>query len=647
MIICKIRNNIIIFHILFIILAAIIVYSNSLQVPFQLDDDMNIARNPLIQDSELMLNPLPYCSKLSPMTEEENVCKLFRTRYFGYLTFALNYRLDGTNVIGYHILNIIIHIICSLLVYLFVILTFKTPYLIRSELEEFKSVIALFSGLIFAVHPVQTQAVTYIVQRFASLATMLYLSAFVFYIKWRLLRNERIQKSHEEENADVVRKAKEILLYLASIIAAVLAMKTKEIAFTLPFLLVIYDVIFFREKVKTRFIYIVPYLLTLLIIPMSIIGFSGHAGHLADSMNKATNLFSNLSRLEYLFTEFRVIVTYLRLLILPVNQNLDYDYQEYHTFFDPAVLSSFLLLSLMVGAGLFLIIRFRNRFPHTRLIAFGVFWFFITLSVESSVIPIVDVIFEHRLYLPSAGFIIAVITTIFWMVSSYKSRWNNIEYVAVTTLTTITLVFSLAAFSRNLVWQDYISLWEDVVKKSPQKARAYYTLGDAYQQKKQTQKAMESYGRAIQLDPTYFEAYNNLGNLYWKAGQYELAEKYLSQAIFINSSSDRIYDNRARLYFVLGQYGKATRDFTSALAINPNQAKYYKNRGRAYAQLKEYQRAIEDFTAAIRILSFDSELFALRGLAYSLINDKIDADSDFRKACSMGNRNACHMIYAR
>jgi protein O-mannosyl-transferase len=141
-------------HSLIIVIAAFIVYSNTFHVPFQLDDQANIKNNPLIQNPMFLMNPSLYCSKISPMTAEEGVCKFFRSRYFGYLTFALNYRLHGTDVRGYHIVNLGIHIFSSLMVYLLVLLTFQTPFLVRAELKEFADKIAFFTGLIFTVHPV-------------------------------------------------------------------------------------------------------------------------------------------------------------------------------------------------------------------------------------------------------------------------------------------------------------------------------------------------------------------------------------------------------------------------------------------------------------------------------------------------------------
>ena len=138
---------------------------------------------------------------------------------------------------------------------------------------------------------------------------------------------------------------------------------------------------------------------------------------------------ADVSRWDYLNTQFRVIVTYIRLLFFPVNQNLDYDYPIYRTFFTPPVFLSFLFLLGIFCWGIYLLYRSyksdqANRFWY-RLIAFGIFWFFVTLSVESSIIPIQDVIYEHRLYLPSVGFFMAIMSGIVFIYVRLANRTKS------------------------------------------------------------------------------------------------------------------------------------------------------------------------------------------------------------------------------
>ena len=492
-------------HILLISILGLLAYSNTFHVPFHLDDTPNIVANYKLRD----------LSNSWPPSE---------SRWFGFLTFALNYYFGGLNTIGYHVVNLIIHIFNAILVYLFVMLTFKTPFFSsqQSEVSNQKkqtllhpfTYLPLFIALLFVSHPIQTQAVTYIVQRFTSLATMLYLLSLVTYIKSRLS----------------TLPATRYTLYAVSLISAILAMKTKEIAFTLPVVIALYEFMFFEGKIKNKNLYLIPILLAILIIPLSIINVDKPIGDAIGELREASQETEEIPRWSYLFTQLRVIVTYIRLLFLPINQNLDYDYPLYNSFSNPQVFLSFLFLLIILALGIYLLYAKRYTLSATRLISFGIFWFFITLSVESSIIPIRDVIFEHRLYLPVIGISIAFTSAIFYFVSRfthYASRSGFPRWVAPTRIThyvfslllpIVVITLSIAAYQRNVVWQDGISLWEDVVRKSPQKARGHSNMGVVYKDKGMTDKAIEHYQIALRIKPDYAEAHNNLGNAYKDKG---------------------------------------------------------------------------------------------------------------------------------
>jgi len=403
-------------HVVLILLLGLLAYANSFQAPFHYDDYKNMLEVSYVQD-------LGYLNDWSLVRQYLAGDHGFMMRFVGYLSFALNYALHGDAVVGYHAVNLAIHLVNALLVYSLVWLTLRTPYFetqgstidVQDSSSAFSpqplTFLPLFTALLFVSHPVQTQAVTYIVQRIASLATLFCLATVVLYIQARLALDRQGWKGRA------------ILWYAGSFCCALLAMKTKEIAFTLPLAVCIYEFMFFRGKPSRRLICVTPLLLTMLVIPLSMLLLTGTGGALGD-VGSATSVGSDLTRAEYFFTELRVIVTYLRLLFLPVNQNLVYDYPVYRTLFTPPVFLSFLLLVALFGLAVYLAYRSRlevkvsrletqnsklitQNLPFYRLIAFGMFWFFLTLSVESSIIPITDVIFEHRIYLPSVGAFLA------------------------------------------------------------------------------------------------------------------------------------------------------------------------------------------------------------------------------------------------
>jgi len=350
-------------------LLAALIYSNTFSIPFHFDDADNIVQNPQIKDLT-------------------NFFDLSGSRYVGFLSFALNYSVGGLQVFEYHLVNLIIHIANGFLVYSLVLLLFKAESQ-HSSLTTHDSPlttvpwIALGAAMLFVAHPIQTQAVTYIVQRFASLVTLFYLLTVFCYLKWRLASSETRSR---------------YLWYGGALLSTVLAMKTKENSFTLPFMILSVEAIFFRSSTRKRWLALLPFLLTLPIIPLS------HPGAMGEGEAGFAQGTAEISRSDYLFTQFRVIVTYLRLLFLPIGQNLDYDYPIYHSILEPAVLFSFLFLLLIFVVSLFVIFysRLTTQDSQLRLMGFGMVWFFLTLSIESSIIPIKDVIFEHRLYLPKS-----------------------------------------------------------------------------------------------------------------------------------------------------------------------------------------------------------------------------------------------------
>ncbi|MBI5196788.1 MAG: tetratricopeptide repeat protein [Nitrospirae bacterium] len=676
----KMPQRLLIIHLLIIVLAGVFIYSNTFNSPFIFDDEYYIVSNPAITTPRFFIN----ISKLETIIMNEQVKHFFHTRFITFFTFMLNYQLHGLDVTGYHIVNLTIHLLNALLVYWLVVLTMQTAFFrVRGQNSEKAisseqlavsnkltanrypltagislfptsySLLALFSALLFVAHPLQTQAVTYIVQRFTSLATLFYLLSLVLYIKWRIQKSEfRSQNSEEAISSEQLAVSNKLtancyLLYTASLVSAVLAMKTKEIAFTLPIIITLYEFSFFMLNTErkipphppltkggwgdfyssriapayrtgrhhaSRFLYLLPFLLTMLIIPLSLMGVNDRMDNLAEDLNEITKSGTSMSRWDYLFTEFRVIVTYIRLLFLPVNQNLDYDYPIYTSFLNPNVFLSFLFLLSIFGLGVYMFYCSKNPPPSlptgqagpfdkggikggcslftvhcSRITAFGISWFFITLSVESSIIPITDVIFEHRVYLPSIGLIIAFVSAVFYAFSRITHHAclpdRQALRITVLLLAAILIVFSIAAYQRNAVWQDRIRFWEDVAGKSPNKARTHNNLGLAYVDKGLYEEAIKKYQIAVKLKPDYAEAYDNLGMAYEEQGLYEEAIKEYQTAVKINPLFDLAHNDLGVVYGKLGLYEEAIKEYQIAVKINPDNALAYDNLQLIYKKL--------------------------------------------------------------
>jgi tetratricopeptide (TPR) repeat protein len=577
------------FHVLLIILLSLLAYSNTIHVPFHFDDANVIVENPIIKDLRFFADP----SK-AEVFKGHFEYKIFTRRYIGYLSFALNYAIHGLNVAGYHIINLFIHIGNALLIYLLVILSFRTPFLKESPIKSYAKYTAVFTALLFACHPLQTQAVTYIWQRVTSLATLLYILSLVTYVKWRII-NQNTEKRQKTIHL------KSVFWYLTSLFSAVLAMKTKEIAFMLPLMVTLYEFLFFQGKRKRRILYVLPLLLTMLIVPFSLLSMDQPVGELIGDVSEVSRGITSLSRWEYLLAEFRVIVTYIRLIFVPIHQNLDYDYPKYHSFFQPGVFLSFVLLVSIFGFSIYLFYRSRHTSTHIRLIPFGIVWFFVNLLLESSIIPLNNVIFEHRVYLPSIGVFLALSASLFILVEKLRHRWKSIGNAVVGVLAVIVVVLTGTTYARNSVWEDKFSLWSDVVRKSPNNARAQNNLGFIYQTQGFIDKAMEHYRIAIKLYPTYLKAHINLGSAYESQGFFGKAiEEYLI-ALKISPDDSVIYYNLGNLYMSQGLVEKAMEQYLVALKINPGYLEAHNNLGNVYISQGLVEKAMEQYLTALKI----------------------------------------------
>jgi tetratricopeptide (TPR) repeat protein len=580
----------IILHLILITLVGLLAYSNTFNVPFQWDDKLSIVENAAIRDLSHFMEPLK-AKESQDATGYLALHTMFKSRLIGFLTFALNHKIHGLDVRGYHIVNLIVHILNSFLVYWLAVLTFRTPHMKKSLLRDNAGYIALFTGLLFVSHPIQTEAVTYIVQRFASLATTFYLLSLVLYIRWRLVKDHGstfgVQRRH--------------LIYILSVISAVIAMKTKEIAFTLPLAVATYEFIFFKDSAGKRLIYLVPLFLTMLIIPLTYISLADidrSLEELTGSDGEAVRA-QDISRIDYLFTEFRVIATYMRLLVLPVNQNLDYDYPVYRSFFEPQVFLSFIFLLGVFGFGVNLIRHSLTGEAINRLLAFGIFWFFLTLSVESSIIPL-HVIFEHRIYLPSAGAFIAAASYVFYMAHKIKTRKQRIGRAVMPFFALTIMILACATYARNTIWQSESSLWEDVVIKSPNKKRGHINLGFAYKTEGSIDMAIEPWQSALRIEPDPI-THHYLALAYSSKGMIDNSIEHLESALLIDPLFADAHRNLGVAYKAKGLTDRGIEHYLIALRIRPNDAESHYNLGIAFVSKGLVSRALEHFQAAIRI----------------------------------------------
>jgi hypothetical protein len=390
---------------------AIIIYSNSFYASFHFDDQPTIVENYTIHRFDLK--------------------EIFSTssRPILDLTFALNYYFGKLNVFGYHLVNIMLHIANGIMLYFILLWTINTPHPNpppqggRAGEGVFSAVnfrVPLYASLIFIAHPIQTQAVTYI--RSSVLATTFYLLALFFFIRAYRQNTVTATMPVSVTSNGNVRKPNDVAvrrnglrnpnrrtyipkLYLAgAFMASCLGMGTKQETATLPLMLLIYDFYFISKGdwkvLKGHYkIHLIMFSTVLIAVYLS---FSGLKMFVSFDYAKGVPMPQEvpITSFQYFLTQLHVIPYYIRLLFVPANLNLDYDWPITRNIDLPTILFFVLLTCIIVAA----IMLYRRA----QLISFGIIWFFVTLSVTSSFIVIYDVIFEHRLYLPSIGFAMVI-----------------------------------------------------------------------------------------------------------------------------------------------------------------------------------------------------------------------------------------------
>jgi tetratricopeptide (TPR) repeat protein len=585
------RNKLFIFTLISVI--GLLAYSNTFTVPFQFDDDGYVVNDPIIRSFHYFFHPseIAKLNQQSPTAFPIGLRYAFLTRFLGYFSLALNFHVHGLDVAGYHIVNLLLHIINGFLVYLILINTFKTDLFSHATDQSdsrSRDAVAIISSLLFVCHPVQTHAVTYITSRFVLLASFFYLLSLFLYTSYRISTSGGTRR----------------FLYAAALASTAASMVTKEFTFTLPIVIILYDLTFFSRGTLERIKTLAPYCVTLFIIPALVFIQRGTLHSLNSTMRVITAAdVSQVSRSDYLLTQFRVIITYIRLLFFPVNQSIDHYVPVYHSLFQLPVFASFTVLLALISLSVYLWFASNNtrKHPLLKVISFGILWFFITISVESSIIPLGELIAEYRLYLPSIGIIVAFVSLTFLVYERFSKSKTPIKKIipVIYALALVTLL--VATYVRNTVWKDEITLWKNAAENNPELVRPHQNLGFYYSMRGRLDEARDELIAALKLDPNKFELHNNLGIVYKKLGDYDRAIQEFHTVMAIMPSDGMVHYNLGNVYLEQGRLQDAIREFKTSLKAVPDYDDAHNNLGIAYKRSGHLSEAIREFSIAISL----------------------------------------------
>lgn len=536
-----------------IALAGLVVYSNSFNAPFAFDDMHAIVVVPA--DERL------------PLTRHD----WWSPRSLPYASFHVNYLLHELDVTGYHAVNLALHVVTAWLVSVLVYLLAKLS-LPRAGNHQFMAVVA---GLFFVVHPVQVQAVTYITQRMAIMATFFYFLALLGYCAYRRARGWPA-----------------LGWAAVSLAATVAAMNSKSISATIPLAIVMLEIIFFSGWLKLwRRWQLIPWLLLLVIVPLHhrLLPFdlapASPAGEIVaqESSPVAAALSRTVwtdeySRSTYWITQINVLRTYWRLIFVPLGLTIDH---EYPIFSSVANIPTVLSISLHVGL-LALAIYMAHR--KALLASFGIIFFYLVLSVESFIV-LPDVLFEYRLY-PA---LLALSLLVAEAAGRLPLRWRQYGLAGVVAAV---LLLAAGTLQRNYIWSDEVRLWRDTVAKAPGKVRPHSNLGLAYAKRGEIAAAEREYLTALEIDPNFIASYVNLSAVMGQQGRYREAREYLEKAAALDSESAAVHSNLGTLLRLDGDFPAAVASYRRAIELNPDLGGVWQNLAEVLIELEDTEGAI-------------------------------------------------------
>lgn len=533
-------------HLLIIIIFTTIVYLPSLHGDFVYDDAETIVKNPYIKN----INYIPsYFDPRNANMWSFHVDQRMYYRPIPLVTFALNYSVSGLNAFSYHLVNLIVHIFTTMTIFFAIRLTmvsFQEPFL-----EKRQNSIPFIASLLFALHPMQTESVAYVVSRSVIICAFFLIGSLIAFILAFNKKDNNIQ-----------------FLNILSWLLFVLSLCSKEIGIVFPLLIFTYAWVHAKQDSslngwKSGLYDSIPYFAILafyLLIRTIFIGGS-----------ELISLLHNLER--YFATAVKAVFIYLRLLIIPLGQNVDHDLPLVDSIFEP--LSMLAVISLLIiGWLIYAYVLKRSLF-----LSFWILWYFFSLA-PNLVLPTNEAISEHTVYFPSIGFSVTAAYFVVKLWSRYrKLLGNNQELIKIGVASVLLLQLSFLTLHRNLVWQNSITLWRDSVKKSPNKYRPHVNLGHAYQSIGKIDAAIKDYKKALFIHPKNHVALNLLGMVFADKGNLKKAESFFRQSIAVKKQNPDAYNNLGFILIKQKRFSASIPFLKTALKVNPDSSTTLSNIG--------------------------------------------------------------------
>ncbi len=563
-------------HLLIIAILGFAVYVNSLGGEFIWDDEVIIQHNPTMAN---------WAGVSKVFTRDLEGGKGERTSYYRpiqLITYMMDFSLWKLTPAGYHLTNILLHILVALTLYWLINILYGNTLL------------AFFTSLLFIAHPIHTGAVAYIAGRADLLAALFMLLCFIFCIKETYFKRP--------------------ISYILIILTFSLALMSKEKSLILPALLLLYYHVFKKKFNKNNFLIVLTILFIYIVFRMVVV-----KGALPSKSEFATLL-------ERIPGFFVAITNYTRIVLLPINLHMEYGNKVFY-FANPKAILGLAILCL----SLFYAFLKRND---NKLVFFSILWIFITLLPVSNIYPLNAYMAEHWLYVPSMGLFLIMADSLRSMYALKKFR----DFAVVIVLSMVTF-WSCLTIRQNEYWRERIAFYKRTLRYAPDSARIYNNLGLAYYTMGRRNEAIALYRRAIELEPRFADAYHNLG-----AACTEMDKKIFlfKKALKLDPSLTQARIKLCSVYAALGMKKEAIDVYKNAVVGKIDYADVYNKVALIYHDIKKDDDAIELLKRAMKIapnhVQTYSNLAAIYGAAgkkdeaIALLNKAIEIDPKYSKA---------------
>ena len=598
---------------LFIII--LIIYSNTFHASWHFDDEPNITDNPNLHLKEITWENV----KRTIFSDRNNPDIPYRP--VACLSFALNHYFGGLDVFGYHLVNISIHLLSSIFLFLFIYHTLNLPSL-KTKYASHSYFIALLATILWTINPVHTQAITYLVQRMASMAGMFCIMSMYFYLKARTTEPG----------------GKKLLFLILCFVSFAMALGSKENSAILPLSIFLYEILLLQkitgQNLRKNLRLFFTVMGAILILGFTYIYIQG--GNIFSFLNGYENRPFTL--VQRLLAEPRIIIFYISLLLYPMPNrlNIAHSFQISTSLFNP--ISTVLSIILIAGAIGYAVYSAKKQ----PLFSFCILFFFLNHVIESTILPL-ELIFEHRNYIPSMLFFLPVAIGFCNLLELYAMK-RTMKHIISVFIILLLIGLGHSTFMRNFTWKNEKTLWIDAVEKAPDQFRPHHNLGRYYQDHGHQEEAISEYKKALSRSVLHRKnetalTYYNLGNIYGDLRDYEKARYFYERAKDIDPDYLPVYVNIAAVLDREGKYALAHDYLVKVIRFRPDSIEANYNLGFHYLREGQPEKAIPHLQRLSDNKQFGDRVLLYLGIAFKQKGQLGRAVTYFKMAMEKNPRN--------